>query len=181
MSMQAVDALEASYATARPVVAAVAPDDLGKPTPCAEWNVETLVTHFLNAVAMFPAMLAGEKPDIASGISGDIATAFDGAVRTNLAAWRAPGAADHETTMLPGMRLIDLNLCDAVVHTWDLATAIGVEPQFDPDAVAYVYERWTQAPLDVSRQYNAFGPEVPVAADAPVLDRLLGLLGRQPR
>jgi uncharacterized protein (TIGR03086 family) len=177
--VNAIDALQASYTTARPVVAALAPDDLGKATPCAEWNVETLVTHFVNAVAMFPAMLAGEKPDIASGIAGDIAAAFDGAVRTNLAAWREPGAAEHETTLLPGMRLIDLNLCDAVVHTWDLATAIGVTAQFDPDAVAYVYDRWSKAPLDVSRQYKAFGPEVAVAADAPVLDRLLGLLGRR--
>ncbi len=177
--MNAVDALEASYATARPVVAAVAPDDFAKPTPCEEWNVESLVTHFLNAVAMFPAMLAGEQPDIASGISGDIATAFDGAVRTNLAAWREPGAIERETNMLPGMRLIDLNLCDAIVHAWDLATAIGVKAEFDPDAVAYAYERWRNAPLDVSRQYNAFGPEVAVPADAPTLDRLLGLLGRR--
>ena len=178
--MNAIDALEASYATARPVVAAVSPSDLAQPTPCAEWNVETLVTHFVNGIAMFPALLAGEKPDIASGISGDIATAFDGAVRGNVEAWRAPGATEHHTNMLPGMRLIDLNLCDAVVHTWDLATAIGVAARFDPDAVAYVYERWSNAPLDVSRQYNAFGPEVSVAADASPLDRLLGLVGRQP-
>src|SRR5436309_11906719 len=114
--MEAIDALVASYATARPVVSAVSPADLAKPTPCAEWNVEMLVTHFLNAIAMFPALLAGEKPDIASGISGDVAAAFDGAVRGNLEAWRAPGAVERETTLLPGMRLVDMNLCDAVVH-----------------------------------------------------------------
>ncbi len=178
--MEPIDALQASYDTARPVVGAVTPADLAKPTPCPEWNVEALLTHFINAIAMFPAILAGEKPDIVSGLSGDTATAFDGAVRTNLAAWRAPGAAQHETTLLPGMRLIDLNLCDAVVHTWDLAQAIGAEPRFDPDAVAYVYDRWRTAPLDVSREYKAFGPEVAVDGNAPALDRLLGLLGRQP-
>jgi uncharacterized protein (TIGR03086 family) len=172
--------LEASYATARPVVAAVTPSDLAKPSPCPEWNVEALVTHFVNGIAMFPAMLAGEKPDIGSGLSGDIATAFDGAVRGNLAAWQKPGASEQETNLLPGMRLIDINLCDAVVHTWDIATAIGATAAFDDDAVAYVYERWRNAPLDVSRQYKAFGPEVAVPADASVLDRFLGLVGRHP-
>jgi uncharacterized protein (TIGR03086 family) len=179
--MNPLDALEASYATARPVVAAVTPSDLTKPTPCEEWNVEALVTHFVNGIAMFPALLAGEKPDIGSGLSGDIATAFDGAVRGNLAAWREPGAAEKETNLLPGMRLIDINLCDAIAHTWDIATAIGVNAVFDPDAVAYAYDRWSKAPLDVSREYKAFGPEVVVAGDAPALDRFLGLIGRQPR
>jgi len=178
--MEAFEALERSYDTARPVVGAVSPVDLGKPTPCEEWNVEALLTHFINAVAMFPALLAGEQPDLMSGIGGDFAATFDGAIRGNLQAWQAPGAPERETNLLPGMRIIDLNLCDAVVHTWDLGTAIGVQPKFDTDAVEYVYERWSKAPLDVSREYKAFGPEVEVAADAPVLDRLLGLLGRRP-
>jgi uncharacterized protein (TIGR03086 family) len=78
------------------------------------------------------------------------------------------------------MHLIDLNLCDAVVHTWDLAQAVGRNHELPEDVVELTLRIWSEAPLDVSRQFGAFGPEVQVPEDAPAIDRLVALLGRSP-
>lgn len=179
--MDDLTVLEQTYGNARRIVAGIDDEDLRRPTPCPEWDVEALVGHYVNAVEMSPEMLAGGRPDPSREPDlTDRVGAFDAATAANLEAWRKPGAVDTETPVLPGMRLVDLNLLDAVAHTWDLASALGVDPDIDDDVAAHVLARWQDAPLDKSREFGAFGPEVPVPADAPALDRLLGLSGRTP-
>jgi uncharacterized protein (TIGR03086 family) len=179
--MNLVDALEASYRRARPVVAVVAPTDLPRATPCAGWTVETLLNHYLNAIAMFPVMLAGQAPDWErqADLSNPVST-FDISVEANLRAWRAPGAADTPTPMLEPMKLIDLNLIDAVIHPWDLARSVGADYSPDPGVADLVLERWRQAPLDKSRQFGAFGPEVEPPGGSGSLQSLLAMTGRDP-
>lgn len=173
--------LERSYQCSRAVIAQITDADLERPTPCSEWDVRALLSHYVNAVAMFPAMLAGETPDWGREPEmQDRVAAFDAAVQANLDAWRAPGALDTETPMLPGMQLADLNLLDALVHTWDLARAVEASPDIPDDLATLALERWQHAPLDKSREFGAFGPEVSVPDDAPALHRLLGLVGRDP-
>jgi len=68
------------------------------------------------------------------------------------------------------------------VHGWDLARATG-QPWAPPPAA--VSQSLAFAPGMLTPDYQgpgkAFGPRVEVPADAPPLDRLLGLSGRDPR
>ena len=75
---------------------------------------------------------------------------------------------------------------DLVIHGWDLARATGQDDTIDP---AEVERAWpiAQAMPEKMRIPGAygpgivvFGPEVKVPEDAPLQDRLLGLLGRDP-
>ena len=68
---------------------------------------------------------------------------------------------------------------DLVVHGWDLARATGQDETIAP---ARVEEIWgmAQGLGDNLRRAGVCGPAVPVADDAPLQDRLLGLLGRDP-
>jgi uncharacterized protein (TIGR03086 family) len=68
---------------------------------------------------------------------------------------------------------------DVVVHGWDLARATGQEYRCDP-AAAEVAHRFVAETGEQGRQMGIFGAPVPVAADAPALDRALGLSGRDP-
>ena len=69
-------------------------------------------------------------------------------------------------------------LDELVVHGWDLAVATGQPAAYEGDELPHVHE--------MVRQFRAagipglFGDEVEVADDAPRLDRILGLAGRDP-
>jgi uncharacterized protein (TIGR03086 family) len=126
-------------------------------------------------------LLRGEQPNWDKDTLGDDpAAALRKTVQAALAQWRRPGAVDTPSQMVPGMRVVDFALADAVAHTWDLATALGRDPGLDEDAVRLAYDRWAHGAAETGRQFGAFGPAVSIPDDAPVLDRYLGLLGRTP-
>src|SRR5262249_46346987 len=62
----------------------------------------------------------------------------------------------------------------------DLALVIGVEPDLPDDLVQGMWEQISPH-AEEWRSYGVFPAAVPVPQDAPLLDRLLGLTGRQPR
>ena len=75
---------------------------------------------------------------------------------------------------------------DLVLHRWDLARAAGLDDTIDPDEVARMWPGIEQIPdeMRIPDHFGpgvvVFGPEVPVPADAPLQDRLLGKIGRDP-
>jgi uncharacterized protein (TIGR03086 family) len=72
-----------------------------------------------------------------------------------------------------------VGLTEVVIHGWDLARATGQPYDVDPDiaeaVLAYVAQVAAQGPVE-----GLFGAAVPVADDAPVLDRIIALSGRDP-
>lgn len=68
----------------------------------------------------------------------------------------------------------------AVLHGWDLAAATGQPYAVDDDAAAAALAA-AEVNAELFRRYKGFADPVPVPADGPVLDRTLGLSGRDPR
>jgi uncharacterized protein (TIGR03086 family) len=99
------------------------------------------------------------------------------------AAWREPAAWDGMTqaggATLPAPIAGRVALNELVVHGWDLARATS-QP-FDPaeSAVRGSFELLA-ASTDPAQREPIFGPVVPVPEDAPLLDRAIGLSGRDP-
>jgi uncharacterized protein (TIGR03086 family) len=62
----------------------------------------------------------------------------------------------------------------------DIALAIGVEPNLPAELVQGVWDE-VSPHAEEWRTIGVFGAAVPVPDDAPLLDRLLGLTGRDPR
>jgi uncharacterized protein (TIGR03086 family) len=69
---------------------------------------------------------------------------------------------------------------DQVVHTWDLAVAIGGDRRLDPELVEACVAVFLPDMPNIGRAAGIVGPEVPVPTDAPAQDRLLGAMGRRP-
>jgi len=67
---------------------------------------------------------------------------------------------------------------DQLIHTWDLAVAIGADPTMDPAIAEAMVAMFLPTMPEVGRQAGFVGPEVSVPADAPAQDRLLGAMGR---
>lgn len=179
---------------AAPLVATardIKPDRMTAPTPCAEYDVRALMRHLL---FWGPSLEAAARkqtvsPPAAAEQDFDLATeewAAGVAVQTGrtVAAWSEPDAWHGVTglggpTEMPASMVGAMVLGEFVVHGWDLARAVGRHVEWDDDLLGYLYEE-TAKTADLGRQMGIFGPEVAVADDAALLDRLLGLTGRDP-
>jgi uncharacterized protein (TIGR03086 family) len=71
-------------------------------------------------------------------------------------------------------------LGEFVVHGWDLARATGHDVTWDDTVLEFALE-WLVQTAEQGRAMGVYGAAVPVPENAPVLDRLLGLTGRDPQ
>ena len=171
------------------LLATVSEDQFDQPTPCPEARVGDLVDHVGALTKGFIAVArksvdgteAPVRPEAANleagwrdRIARDLATLAD--------AWREPAAWEGMTSAggvpLPGHVAGLVALDELVVHGWDIAVAIGQRyaPSVEDVDAAMSFVKGFDAPRDG----NLFGPVVQVPDDAPALDRLLGLAGRDP-
>lgn len=69
---------------------------------------------------------------------------------------------------------------ELVIHGWDLARATGQEYAPDRAALDTSYAFLLESAGEEGDGGDIFGPVVPVPDDAPLLDRAVGLSGRDP-
>jgi uncharacterized protein (TIGR03086 family) len=184
------DLLVAVLADLAPVMGGISREQLHDPTPCTEYDVEQLRDHVLGWLTTFAAGFAdpdGQAPR--AGLSGYQAPA-DAAAEVRAAADMlaravSAGAAGRPLRLgdsaMPGEMALGMILWEYQVHGWDLARATG-QPWSPPAAAAE--ESLNFAPTMLTDDYQgdgkAFGKPVAVPDQAPPLDRLLGLSGRDP-
>ncbi|MFB4314156.1 TIGR03086 family metal-binding protein [Actinomadura sp. 21ATH] len=186
-----IDLTRAARRTAD-LIAAVPDERLDAPTPCEKTSLAQLVVHvdglsqaFTWAAHKDPAMNADAAPSLESA---ELEPGWRERVPERLAAlaeaWRDPAAWEGMTRAggvdLPGevAGLVALN--EVVVHGWDIARALDrpydVTREEAEACLAFVAE----TPEDPEPGNGLFGPPVPVPAEAPILDRLIGRTGRDP-
>jgi uncharacterized protein (TIGR03086 family) len=66
---------------------------------------------------------------------------------------------------------------DNLVHSWDLAIAVGADTELDPELVQVVAD-WFVGVEDAFRAGGAIGERPPIADDADTQTRLLAMYGR---
>ncbi len=147
------------------------------PSPCEGWTARGVVAHVVD----FSAQVLREK----AGVSGT--SAFTG-IDDPAAAFRGTREAvqrvldDRETPPKVAGYLDGSLSFDLPQHGWDLAMATGQDATMDPDEIEYLWTALTREPKmwDWQRANGWYGPPVSVPEDAPLQDRVLGLLGRNP-
>ena len=100
-----------------------------------------------------------------------------------LAAAQRPGAMEkkYDTPFgeMSGGEFMFGAFMDNVVHGWDLAKATGQNTDLNEAHSQIVHGAFAPM-MDGMRQGGAFGPEVAVADEASIQNKLLGMMGRQP-
>lgn len=163
------------------VIAKVRPTQAHLPTPCTDWDVDQLINHVVAEVTRFAESTAtGHRGDVPGA---DWSGEFRRAAAALLAAWRSPGALTR-TTRLPGGEVpatwaLGQQVTELAVHAWDIAAATGQPTDLDPAVGAAALE-WGHANLLESVRGEHVGPEVVIADDAPLYDRLAAFGGRTP-
>jgi uncharacterized protein (TIGR03086 family) len=123
----------------------------------------------------------GEDPT-----SEDHVAAFENASRAAGDAFKAPGATDKVFKMswgdTPGSVALTLAIADATIHGWDLAKGTGQEIAIGDDIAQEVHVTTSQMlePNGSFPRGDSFSPPVEVPDNAPIVDRMVAYLGRQP-
>ncbi|MFE3453804.1 TIGR03086 family metal-binding protein [Nonomuraea sp. NPDC059194] len=173
------DMLKHLTSASQPTVALVrdlGEEELALPTPCADYDVRRLLAHLEWVAETFEAMAdKAPRPE-----QGDYTGDFPERMGRTLTAWTEPGAWEGESPYgMPMSATVNLLLVDLIVHGWDLAAATGRPYRQDEEAVEKALA-FTERMAPMGREKGAFGEEVEVPGDAPALDRLLGVTGRNP-
>ncbi|MFJ2830062.1 TIGR03086 family metal-binding protein [Streptomyces sp. NPDC087263] len=160
------------------------------PTSCAEWDLRTLVNHWVLYTShglehralreQLSEELTGRDFTADPGWAQRYADQLDRAV----AAWADPAVWEGEVDLgagkMPAGELASMIVKEMAVHGWDVATATGQEFRVSDGAGRLVLDV-VETHGDLYRQYDGFADPVAVPADAPAFERALGASGRDPR
>ena len=170
-------------------VAQIRADQWEQPTPCPDWTVRGLVNHLVGeerwSVPLFAGATIAEVGDRYDGdlLGADPVAAVTEAAKAAEAAVAEPVVLDRTVHLsfgdTPAEEYLRQLLADHLVHSWDLAAAIGTDPGLDADLVAECAS-WYADREELYRQAGAVGPRVEPAPQATRQDRLIGAFGRDP-
>ncbi len=162
-------------------VGAITPDQLDRPTACAEFTVRGVLEHMIAGATVFAAAFRGETPPEPD--TTDVLAAFGPALNNLAAAITAPGALDRTIAApfgeVSGETFARFVVFDGLVHNWDLATATG-QPCNPPDELVAAVDAFARHTIDPLRDGHTFGPAVEPPADATPIERLAAYSGRRP-
>jgi uncharacterized protein (TIGR03086 family) len=155
-------------------------------TPCAEWDVRSLVNHVAGEYLWVPELMAGKTvAEVGDRLDGDLLGDDPLAVLAS-AAHDAQVAADMPEALtrtvhlsfgdVPGAEYLKQMAIDSVIHAWDLSRAIGADETLDPELVDFAFDELRKV-AESWRAGGAFGPEKDPADDSNQA-KLLALTGR---
>jgi uncharacterized protein (TIGR03086 family) len=186
----ALATLAAANAHFRTVLGQVRPEQLDGPTPCPDWQVRDLLAHVSVGNRWAALLMQGAEPGPAMGQAqatprtGELLADFDADTAAQAAAFAEEGAVSrtvhHFIGDVPAWQFLGMRTGDVLVHTWDLARAVGADEQLPAPLVqaglAMYGPRAEQ--LAATGMFGRGAEGAPEPADDQ--QRLLHLTGRRP-
>ena len=155
-----------------------------RPPPSTGWTARDVVGHLVD---WFPGFLAAGGIDLPAGPAVATTTRSPRGSTTPTPSRRCSSERGDESFTHPYAgthRLADavdrFYTADVFMHSWDLARASGQEPRLDEDFAAPAARGHAARSRQMLRDSGQYGAAVPVPDDAPVVDRLMGFIGRDP-
>ena len=176
------------------LIEGVSDDQLEAPTPCPDYSLGDLIEHVGGLAMAFTWAARKDLPEGAgrapSGDAGRLEEGWRARIHADLVAlaeaWKDPDAWTGMTAAggvdLPGSDAGVVALDELVIHGWDVARASKQRYDCDEASLAVIHgfvSSLTEPELAEMRA-GIFGPVVSVADDAPLLDQVIGLAGRDP-
>lgn len=176
------------------LVARVTDDELGQRTPCPAYTLGDLIEHVGGLTLAFTAAANKERSGYvdqqpsgdASRLGEDWRTRIPRDLGALAQAWREPGAWTG-MTRIAGMdspaEMVGITVADElVVHGWDVARATGQPYAAEPELLDAAQSFLVQfvSPDAPAGPDVPFGPPRQLPGEAPQLDRVVALAGRDP-
>ena len=165
-------------------VGLITPEQWSKTVPATpDWSVRDLVNHVTQNNFRLMAALEGSKDEAPEDmLGGDSAAGWIASADTTEELANIETKDDRMVTHLHFGEiavgaLLAGETVDRLIHSWDLANALGADEDLPLKLVQTAYD--TLLPnVDNARAAGYFGPEVTVGEDATLQQKLLALTGR---
>ena len=156
-------------------------------TPCADWDLRTLLNH-----TILWTSYSAERRAHGESVAEELMTkdftaepgyqaAYAAQIGRAVQAWSDPKAWQGDIGVMgdatPAADVGAMLIMEMVLHGWDVAQATGQEYTCAP-AVAEAVLKTVQAQAELFRKYEGFKDATNVPDDASALDRALALSGR---
>jgi uncharacterized protein (TIGR03086 family) len=171
------------------VLQGVTDEQLALPTPCEKLRLDELIAHVGMLASAFAA--AGAKdfgpmtdtaPADGAQVDSDWRTSYPHRLAELAEVWRDADAWAGTTRAggidLPGDVAGSVALAEVVIHGWDVARAVATPYDCDPATTQACLAHLAQ--FDASGTEGMFAAAVPIPPDAPDLDRVIAMSGRDP-
>lgn len=169
-------------------VRAIRDDQWHLPTPDEDWDVRQLVEHLVDENLWTPWLFEGHTiAEAGDRFSGDLMgdapqEVFEECAREAIEAVRGEGAMERIVHLsfgdFPGSFYASQLFADHLIHSWDLARAIGADEKLDPELIEACTE-WFSSQEGAYRDSGAIGPRIDVPANADPQTALLAAFGRK--
>jgi uncharacterized protein (TIGR03086 family) len=152
--------------TVHALVRAATPERFDRPTPCEAWTVRDLLGHLVWQNIIWGGLAQGTPPAVGhteDHLGDDHIAAFETAAAGAREAFLRPGVLDRSFGPAPGRRVVEQLLVELLVHGWDLATALGLDRDLEPDiaraALPVVREIYGALPRTAAAPSPRRGPQ----------------------
>lgn len=164
------------------LAASASTEDWSRPSPVPGWAAIDVVKHLIEWSRGFLAGGAGIELQTLD-VEADPAAAWTQHVADIQAILDDPAGrilSNPHTGDMPVDKAIEMfYTADVWMHSWDLAKALGREPDLGQERCAAALE--AMRPMEqMLRDSGQYGPTVPVADDASPQDKLMAFIGRDP-
>ena len=154
------------------------------PSPCEGWTAQDVLAHLTANLRGLRVTLDGGDflASFGKPVEGDVLEAW-GEQRSGVAAALDDAAARSVDTVILGGNsvplfvLVDGLMRDLVIHSWDLARAVGGDERLPDDLVAAATEAMKMV-TDESRGPGLYGYAVPAPPGSDAQTQLLASSGR---
>ncbi|MFK8024141.1 MAG: TIGR03086 family metal-binding protein [Ilumatobacter sp.] len=179
-------AMARALQTARAIIARIDGEDAELPTPCDGWTTGDVARHLITvfrkaAVAPSGADLM-DFPEIPDIPLDAMSAELERSAADMHAAWSDDALEmmiDAPWGTMPGAAVLGVWAVETLVHTWDLAVALGVEPTWpEPDTTIGLEQTMAAMPPSGRPEFVPFDDAVTIADERPSIDRLAAYMGR---
>lgn len=156
-------------------------------SPCDAWDARGVLEHvigFHDVLLLRPLNLKPDRPRDNPQLRwemtyGQLTTAFNRATGIFERIVDIPAVGNNPATRLDARKLVPNLTRDVLVHTWDLARAVGADDRLELRWCEHFYAELPSDPeaLTTSGMFNS---PVAVTDEADMQSRLLARLGRDP-
>lgn len=171
---------EATLAVLQTALHPIGGDDLGRRTPCSDYDIAALTDHLMGSISVLGGAAGAEFSESSTDA---VDRRVIPAARSAVDAWHRRGL-DGAVSLGPGETpawiAVGILSVEFLVHGWDYAVAMGRDLEAPEPLAGYVLELSHKIITPEGRATVGFDQPVELPGDATAFEQLLAFTGRKP-